>query len=196
MLKIWHREPMMLLLCGVAVLAAAITVILPDSMVWLCLSPYHVISEGYLWQLLTYSLTPYFGVDLLVLTPLLLWFGWHLEPVLGPLRTLAMYVAISVAGGLAYAFLVPEPVPLVGRYLVTGGFGAAFSIWTFRRRAELNRWYWAFWAFAACYAFLGLFNTPLPHTAANLASWSAALGVLYAWPRHNAAQPRAAPRRR
>ena len=185
--RIPAREPATATFCAISLAVFVAALFVPTIGGLLLLYPPLAVSNGYLWQFLTYAFFPVGILNLLTVTGFLLWFGWHLEPRLGWRRLALIFVLTAVAGGLGYALLTPTPAPLGGGAFVASGLGAVFLMWTVFNRSIAGWPYRIFWLFAACYVLLVFLASPLHLIVPNLAVWAVAVPVAHRFVRRAAA---------
>jgi membrane associated rhomboid family serine protease len=182
-----HRSPVASAFAAASTLVFVATLFAPGFTLPLMLSPVHVLS-GYLWQPVTYALFPAGLLNWAVVIALVLYFGWHLEPLLGRRRSLALYVTCPLASGLVYVLLIKTPAPFAGGAFLATGLGAAYLSWSIFCRQAQPRLIWTFWAFAGLYVCLVLLGSPLYLLAPSLVAWVLAFIISLAPIKRAAAQ--------
>jgi membrane associated rhomboid family serine protease len=149
----------------------------PSLTLPLILSPPHVLGSGHIWQPFTYAFFPASLLNWAVIVALVLYFGWHLEPVLGRRLAPVVYLAVPLASGLAYVFLARTPAPFAGGAFLAMGLGAAYLAWSIVNRRIQPRLIWAFWTFAVVYVALVLVGSPSYLLVPSLVAWILAVSI-------------------
>jgi membrane associated rhomboid family serine protease len=171
------REPIALSFCGLSLLVLIAAISSPEKLSGLLLIPPYAVEKGHVWQFATYAFFPVSVASFIIVSALLLWFGWHLEPVLRPFRSAVLYLGAALASGIAYAFLAPSPpVALGGGLFVVSGAASAFLIWSIPSRRKLGWKLKIFWCLVAIWVAFVLFASPLYLVVMHLLAWG--VGVL------------------
>jgi hypothetical protein len=173
------REPIALSFCALSLLVLVFALVAPDKMALLVLYPPYALGRGYVWQFATYAFFPVNGANFLIVCSLMLWFVWHIEPILGPLRCVVLYLGAALASGLAYGALEPTaPSALAGGQFVVSAAGTAFLVWSIPSRSKLGWKLKLFWCIAALWAAFVVLASPVYLVVMHLLAWG--VGVIVA----------------
>src|SRR5262245_35165122 len=99
------RGPISLTFSAILLLALIRVLSLPPASSYIVLIPEHLSKTGYLWTLLTYAVMPVSIFSLVLTSTVMLFFGWHIEPVLGRVRYAILLAASAVTSGLVCAVM-------------------------------------------------------------------------------------------
>ncbi len=166
------RAPVSLAFCLISLLTFICSLAIPDSLLHIALFPKYVTDKGYFWTFLTYAAMPASITNFVLVSTLLLWFGSNLEPVLGRIRYLVLIGAATVASGIAYFFLQPDPAPpLIGGMFVVSAVGIAFAAWFVADRTRLNSGRQLFLVLVVCWIIYVLWASPFYLSGLHITAW-------------------------
>jgi membrane associated rhomboid family serine protease len=144
----------------------------PKALGYIILIPEYLLESWHLWTLLTYAVTPLSILNLVLISTVMLLFGWHIEPVLGRLRYSTLLAASALFSGLVYAVLKPAPGSgLGGGLFVASAVGIAFLCWSVPNRARFKSGLIAFWILALCWVGYTLWASPVSLAAVHMVAW-------------------------
>jgi membrane associated rhomboid family serine protease len=166
------REPISLVFCLISFSVLLLAFLVPATGRYIALLPEYLLEWGYLWTLLTYAVMPLSAVNLLLISTIVLFFGWHIEPVLGRVRYTVLLAASALSSGLAYVVLKPAPgTALVGGLFVASAVGIAFLCWSVPNRAQFKSGLIVFWILAVCWVGYTLWASPMSLSAVHFVAW-------------------------
>jgi membrane associated rhomboid family serine protease len=166
------RVPISLVFCLISFSVLLLAILAPQTVRYIALLPEYLSETGYLWTLLTYAVMPLSVLNLLLISTIVLLFGWHIEPVLGRVRYTILIAASALASGLAYVVLKPVPGSALGGGLfVASAVGIAFLCWSVPNRAQFKSGLIVFWILAVCWVSYTLWASPMSLSAVHLVAW-------------------------